>query len=151
MSTLSDVTFTAAIAADGPRIADLLREAGLPSEDFQSHLGHFIVARSGTEIIGAVGAEVYGAEALLRSLVVAPSWRGQQLGDRLFRELEVAAGGWGVQRWWLLTTTAESFFLRRGFHVTPREAAPAAIAGTTEFRGLCPSVAVCLMRERRSA
>ena len=59
--------------------------------------------------------------------------------------------GWGVQRWWLLTTTAEVFFKKRGFVVTPRGGVPTAIAATAEFRGLCPSVAVCLSRERRSA
>ena len=86
---------------------------------------------------------------MLRSLVVAEAWRGRGLGDALVRRLEAAAQAWGVRRWWLLTTTAEAFFLKRGFRLTPRAEAPAAIAATAEFRGLCPSIAVCLSRERR--
>jgi N-acetylglutamate synthase-like GNAT family acetyltransferase len=139
----------AATPADAPAIAALLRAAGLPHEDFAPQVANFLVARRDGEIVGAIGAEVGGTDALLRSLVVAPEWRGAGLGGELVRQLERAAGEWGVRRWWLLTTTAESFFVKRGFRATPRADAPAAVAGTAEFRGLCPSVAVCLSRERR--
>ena len=144
-----DLLIEAARAEDGPAIAALLRAAELPHEDFARHVGRFIVARSGAEIVGAIGAELYGEEALLRSFVVRADLRGAGLGSRLVRELERAAAGWGVRRWWLLTTTAETFFVKRGFRRVPRGDAPAAIAATEEFRGLCPSVAVCLSREWR--
>lgn len=143
------VTLGPAQPTDVAAIAALLHEAGLPHADFAAHLAHFLVARDGDAVVGAIGAEVAGADGLLRSLVVAPAWRGAGLGDRLVHELEQRAGAWGLQRWWLLTTTAEAFFQRRGFQVTPRKAAPAGIAATAEFQGLCPSVAVCLSRERR--
>lgn len=150
-SALSRVTIEPATAGDAPAIAALLREAGLPDQDFAPHLAHFLVARRGGVVVGAVGAEVCGRNALLRSLVVAPVLRGSGWGEALLTQLEKSAVDWGVQRWWLLTTTAESFFLKRGFRHTPRAAAPIGIAGTEEFRGLCPSVAVCLSRERRFA
>jgi N-acetylglutamate synthase-like GNAT family acetyltransferase len=134
---------------DAPTIAALLREAGLPHEDFAKHLAHFVVARRGGVLVGAVGAEVCGPDALLRSLVVARGQRGAGLGDALMRRLEVEAATWGVTRWWLLTTTAEAFFVKRGFRTTARSEAPERITATEEFRGLCPSVAVCLSRERR--
>lgn len=148
--TETELTISPAQSTDALAIAALLQAAALPSEDFAPHLAHFLVARDARgNLIGAVGAEVWGPDALLRSLVVAPDQRGRGLGDRLVRALEAAAAGWGVRRWWLLTTTAETFFTKRGFVVTPRNAAPEAIAATAEFRGLCPSVAVCLSRERR--
>lgn len=147
----SGASIAPAAGNDVTAIAALLRAAGLPHEDFAPHIGHFLVARRGGKIAGAVGAEVQGEDALLRSLVVASEARGAGLGGELVREMEQAAGAWGVRRWWLLTTTAEAFFVKRGFRVTPRAAAPAAIAATAEFRGLCPSVAVCLSRERRAA
>ncbi|HYP17296.1 MAG TPA: arsenic resistance N-acetyltransferase ArsN2 [Opitutus sp.] len=143
------VALEPARAADEEAIRRLLQTAGLPHADFAPHLGHFIVARSGDEVVGAIGAEVHAPEALLRSLVVAESLRGRGLGEALVRGLERAAAAWGVRRWWLLTTSAEAFFVRRGFRVTARSGAPAIIAATAEFRGLCPSVAVCLSRERR--
>jgi RNA polymerase sigma factor (SigZ family) len=139
-------TIAPATAADVPAIAGLLREAGLPADDFAPHVVNFLVARRGEEIVGAVGAQRAGADALLRSLVVAPAERGQGLGDRLVRELDRAAGAWGVQRWWLLTTTAEAFFRARGFAVATRCSAPTGIQATGQFAGGCGSAAVCLTR-----
>lgn len=146
-----EMIIEAATPADVPAIAALLREAGLPSEDFATHVAHFLVARAAGQVVGAVGAELHGEAALLRSLVVAPARRAGGLGNRLVNELERAAAAWGVRRWWLLTTTAVKFFAQRGFKVAVRDDAPEAIRGTAEFRGLCPSVALCMSRERRAA
>ncbi|MEO5960838.1 MAG: arsenic resistance N-acetyltransferase ArsN2 [Opitutaceae bacterium] len=153
MKGRSQFTFSIASAkpADAAGIAALLHEAGLPHADFARHLSHFLVARDEAgALVGAVGAEVYAPEALLRSLVVAPEKRGAGLGHELVQRLEIAAAGWGVERWWLLTTTAERFFAARGFRVVPRAEAPATIAATEEFRGLCPSMAVCMTRDRKT-
>ena len=133
---------------DVPAIAALLQAAGLPHEDFAPHVRHFVVARNDDEVVGAIGAEVCGEDALLRSLVVTPSWRYGGVGGELLRKLEADAAGWGVHRWWLLTTTAGEFFTNRGFREVSRSEAPPAIAATGEFRELCPSVATCLSRER---
>jgi amino-acid N-acetyltransferase len=98
-----------------------------------------------------VGAEVApggGEDALLRSLVVVPARRGAGLGGRLVDELERRAAGWGVRRWWLLTTTAEAFFAARGFRVVERSAAPEAMRATGQFSGGCGGSAVCMTRER---
>jgi N-acetylglutamate synthase-like GNAT family acetyltransferase len=139
-------------AADAPAIAALLSAAELPPAGLAAHLAHFIVARDAQgAVIGAVGAEVCGPDALLRSLVVAPEARGAGLGDALLAALEERAAAWGVQRWWLLTTTAETFFTARGFVVTERAAAPAAIRATGQFKGGCGSSAVCLTRARSGA
>jgi N-acetylglutamate synthase-like GNAT family acetyltransferase len=139
----------AARAADVAAIAALLRAADLPHEDFAPHLAHFLVARdSRGTVIGAVGAEVHAPEALLRSLVVAEEARGQGLGDTLVEALAAAAESWGVQRWWLLTTTAERFFAARSFSRAERASAPAAIRASGQFRGGCGGSAVCLTRAR---
>jgi amino-acid N-acetyltransferase len=137
--------------ADAPAIIALLREAGLPHEDIAPHLAHFLVARdvSGA-IIGVIGAEVCAPDALLRSLTVAKSHRRVGLGRALLAAVEQAAGPWGVAQWWLLTTTARSFFESQGFLPVSRTAAPPAILATGQFQGLCPSVAACWSRERRA-
>jgi len=131
---------------DATVIAALLREAGLPHEDFAAHLANFFVARAGGAVVGAIGYEDYGADALLRSLVVAPAQRGGGLGDHLVRELTSLAQARGVQRLYLLTTTAEKFFSARGFTRIDRAAAPPVVTGTEEFRSLCPASAVCMTR-----
>jgi len=131
-------------------IAALLREAGLPHDEIAPHVARFLVARDEHDsVIGAIGAEKYAPDALLRSLVVAPPQRGAGLGDALLRQLEKSAAGWGVTRWWLLTTTAETFFAGRGFVVISRDQAPGAIRQTGQFQGGCCRSAVCLSRPRR--
>lgn len=146
-----ELTVSTVTAADVPAIAALLREAGLPADDFAPHIANFVVARRGRRVVGAIGAQRAGADALLRSLVVAPSERGRGLGDRLVREMDRAAEAWGVQRWWLLTTTAEAFFRARGFTVATRCSAPEAIRATGQFAGGCGSDAVCLTRVTAAA
>ena len=151
MKAAADILITPATPADVPAIAALLRDAELPREDFAAHVANFLVAKNGAgNLIGAVGAEVKGTDALLRSLVVAPAQRGAGLGGRLVDELERAAAASGVRSWWLLTTTADKFFATRGFRVATRCEAPDAIRGTGQFSGGCGGAAVCMTRERRS-
>jgi len=140
------VKFSAAVKEDVPAITALLTAADLPHEDFAGHLEHFLVARVGSRIVGAVGFELHGTEALLRSMVVAPEMRGGGLGGRMVAALTDEARRAGVSRFYLLTMTAEGFFAKREFQKISRESAPAVIAGTKEFNSLCPVSAVCMMR-----
>jgi amino-acid N-acetyltransferase len=140
------IAISAAAPDDVTAIAGLLREAELPYEDFAGHLAHFLVARREGAVVGAVGFERHGRNALLRSLVVAPALRGNGLGDQLVRRLAAVARRKGVERFYLLTTTAAAFFAGRGFQKIARRAVPAAIAATQEFNSLCPVSAVCMTR-----
>ena len=44
----------------------------------------------------------------------------------------------------LLTTTAASFFAKRGYRPLARDEAPAAVRATAEFRSICPASATCM-------
>ena len=123
-----------------------MRGADLPHEDFAAHLENFLVARREGEIVGAIGFEAHGRDALLRSLVVAPAHRGTGLGGKLVDRLAAEARRRDVNQFYLLTTTAEAFFARHGFQKIARQAVPAAITGTKEFNRLCPSSAICMTR-----
>lgn len=117
----------------------LLVESGLPAADITAHhLQHFFFCGPGPDLEGLVGLELYGEVALLRSLVVAPNQRGSGLGSRLVEHAEHYARDRGVKSLYLLTMTAEAFFLRRGYARLPRENAPEAIRNTKEFSGICP-------------
>jgi len=96
-------------------VKQLLSESSLPIEDITAqHLRHFFGCGSGLELEGLVGLELYGKVALLRSLAVASSRRGTGVGSGLVAHAERHARDQGVQSLYLLTTTAEQFFLRRG-------------------------------------
>jgi N-acetylglutamate synthase-like GNAT family acetyltransferase len=107
---------------------------------------NFWLAREGQKLAGAIGIERYGHDGLLRSLAVDPGHQGQGLGSALVRALELAMQTEGVKTLVLLTQTAESFFAKRGYVLTPREQIPEPIRQTAEFRALCPATAVCMSR-----
>jgi amino-acid N-acetyltransferase len=128
-------------------VKKLLSESSLPIEDITAqHLKHFFGCGSGLELEGLVGLELYGEVALLRSLAVASSRRGSGVGSGLVAHAELHAREQGVQSLYLLTTTAEKFFLRRGYARIPRDEAPAAIKGTKEFSGICPTSSAFMVK-----
>lgn len=125
----------------------LLAENELPNADVRSKPGCFYVGRADEEPIGVGGLERYGAEGLVRSLVVEESHRNRGWGTALCDALEAEAEAAGVETLYLLTTTAAEFFADRGFEVIERTDAPPSIRGTDEFEELCPESATC-MRKR---
>ena len=125
----------------------LLAAAGLPTADLTAAPpADFWGCSHGTDLAGVVGLEVYGMVALLRSLAVAPDRQGRGLGAALLAHAERAARRRGIAALYLLTTTAEAFFIRRGYDRIPREAAPSVLHRTAEFAALCPASAVCLRK-----
>ena len=133
-----------------PRRADviqLLERAALPTSDLtDDHMEHFFYVGPTNAPVGIVGVQFYGADALLRSLVVITPHRSQGLGQRLVEHAEQHARERGAATVYLLTTTAESFFRSRGYTVTPRDSAPPAIRSTPEFAGLCPASSAFLSK-----
>ena len=125
----------------------LLRSAGLSVSDLTAaHLNNFYYSGSAAEPDGIIGLELYGTQALLRSLVVAVSMRSTGLGSALLDHAESHARGAGVQSIYLLTTTAESFFSRRGYVLTRRDDAPASIRVTREFADICPASSAFMVK-----
>ena len=136
-----------ACATDFAAMVRLLDDAGLPHADLTpGHLAHFLVLREGDAIVGVVGMEVRGDAGLLRSLAVAADRRGGGRAARLVDALEAQARASGIPTLYLLTTTAEGFFARRGYASTDRATVPDAILATEEFRGICPSTAACMSK-----
>jgi amino-acid N-acetyltransferase len=126
----------------------LLESAGLPSSDLtDAHFEHFFCGGLPACPYGIVGVEFCGSDALLRSLVVIPEMRESGLGSELVKHAEHYAQSKGVRAVYLLTTTAEQFFCRRGYASTPRESAPSAIQKTREFAGLCSTSSAFLSKK----
>jgi amino-acid N-acetyltransferase len=122
-----------------------LAEAGLPAADIGEAGRQFWCCRAATgAIIGYVGLEAYGADALLRSVVVLPTYRGNGYGQTIVDLTRTEAMKIGVDRLWLLTLSAEAFFTGLGFGHVERTTAPARIAESQEFESLCPGTAICM-------
>lgn len=129
----------------------LLAEAGLPVSDLSSTPGlHLMGLREGGRLVAVIGVEAHGSVGLLRSLAVTPGRRRSGLGLRLVADAEAWSAGHGIGTLYLLTATAASYFARLGYEATSRSDAPAAIAATAQFSGLCPASST-LMRKGLSA
>jgi amino-acid N-acetyltransferase len=146
----------AATRGDLPAVLRLLADAALPTDDvaglFAERAADFVVAEDPAvpgELVAVAGLEVCRDDALLRSVAVRPPWRGHGVGDALVRHLVRAAEARGLRALYLLTTTAEHYFPRFGFEHIARDAVPADIAGTLEFRSACPASAAVMARPLR--
>lgn len=125
----------------------MLEHADLPVADLDGDkFGEFLVATIDNRIAGLVGLEHFGNRGLLRSLVIAPAFRGQGLGRRLVASLEARAAAAGVREMWLLTIDADGWFESIDYTRCDRNVAPEAIASTEEFTSLCPGSAVLMKK-----
>ncbi len=141
----SDITIGQAPARAGA--VSLLASAGLPDSDLtDEHMSEFFYVGAAAAPDAMIGLEIHGPDALLRSLVVTPTLRNRGVGQLLVARAEQHARERGVRTVYLLTTTAEQFFLSRGYSKASREAAPAAIRSTPEFAGLCPASSAFLSK-----
>ena len=127
---------------DLPAVKFLLTASNLPLDGLEEQFGEaYAVAVAGDEVVGAEGIEVYERSGLLRSAVVHPDWRGRGVGDALTRDRLEWARRAGLERVYLLTTTAESYFPRFGFTRVDRAEAPSEIRESREFASACPASA----------
>jgi amino-acid N-acetyltransferase len=142
------VTTAIRVAAPGDfaGVVRLLEAAELPTAGLGPSLPDFLVAEESGRVVGAVGLEVYGDCALLRSAVVDPGRRGSGLGIDLVETLLRRATMRGVREIYLLTTTAEHFFPRFGFLPIPRGDVAPALRASEEFRGACPDSAIAMRK-----
>ncbi len=123
-----------------------LARAGLPTVDLTSDGQRFFAMKVGGQIVAYGGFGILGTDALLRSIVVQPGGRRLGVGRQLVAELLALVGTSGAEKVWVLTTSAADFFARLGFESRPRDAAPPAIAATSEFSSLCRASAVLMCR-----
>lgn len=123
-------------------VTALLEAAGLPAGDLHAAmLAHFFAVGDPEAPAGVIGVELYGRDALLRSLVVRESERHRGTGRALVAAVENYAYTAGVCSVYLLTETAMPFFSSLGYSVLARQHAPPAIRATTQFSTLCPDSA----------
>jgi amino-acid N-acetyltransferase len=130
-------------------VCALLVAQGLPSDEVTSDRAprFYIANRNDGALLGCVALEQYGSDALLRSVAVAPAARGKGLGGTLVEFAEQEAAASGMQRLFLLTTSAHGYFVGLGYRSVQRSAASLHIRSTSQFSSLCPASAICMMKE----
>ena len=129
--------FTAAIR--------LLEKSGLPTSDIDPGKQLFVM-EDGDNVIATVAAEYDYNDALLRSLSVDEEYRNKGVGEQLVSFIENYVQQQGVERVFILTTTAAKFFSKRGYIPVERSDVPEFIKNTSEFGSICPSSAVVMKK-----
>ena len=127
-------------------VKPLLAACGLPTNDLRTD-STFVVARTGTVICGVAGLEGLGQVGLLRSVAVDPARRRQGIAQRLVAAIADRARAQGISQLFLLTTDAQRYFTRLGFAAVDRQALPAELQATTQFRETCPQTAIAMARD----
>ena len=127
----------------------LLQAYGLPLTGLADHIATASVARVDGTVVGSAALEVYSSSALLRSVAVAPPWRGHGLGGQLVRSALRLAGEHKISRVYLLTETAPEFFSRLGFHNVERGQVALDVQQSVEFTSACPASAAVMVLNLR--
>ncbi|MGH7602118.1 MAG: GNAT family N-acetyltransferase, partial [bacterium] len=143
---ISNIRIDAANEGDFPAVAQLLQQAQLPADGLREILDSTMVARENGSIVGAIGLERYGEAGLVRSFVVAKAWRGHGVGKKLGAKLLQRAAKDGIRKVYLLTNTIRDLAAKYGFREIPRDAVPAAVRESVEFRLNCCDTAVAMER-----
>lgn len=122
-----------------------LQKNRLPFEDINLEGSLYFAYRDeDNTLLVSGGLELFGKYALLRSVAVAENERGKNLGKRIVDELIEKARNLKIEAIFLLTETAQDFFLKKGFQDIERSEVPEAVRNSTQFASVCPSSAVCM-------
>jgi amino-acid N-acetyltransferase len=141
---MSEITIAPARAEDLAAIKALLLESNLPTAGVEDHWKTFLVARDGDTMVGCGGAEAYQFAALIRSVAVKPEYRSHGIGRRIVRQLLDRLASRGLREFYLLTTTAEAYFKKRGFKTIDRDEVHPQLLSSRELQDACPSTATCM-------
>ncbi|HTD41439.1 MAG TPA: arsenic resistance N-acetyltransferase ArsN2 [Mucilaginibacter sp.] len=128
-------------------ILALLSSEKLPEDDLSATLENFLVATGDDELTGTIGLEIYGDYGLLRSLVVKPAFRNQNIASKLVAQIETLASSKGLRAIFLLTETAPDYFARKGYQKITRNEVPAEVQRSSEFSHACPQSAIVMKKD----
>jgi len=128
-------------------ISILLEENNLPTQDLKElDLKNFFGLYINNTLAGMVGLEIYDDVALLRSLAVSTN-KSTGIGSILLEYIDSFAKNNNINTIFLLTTTADKYFLKKGFVVESKTQAPKVIQQTNEFKSICPTSAIFMKKE----
>lgn len=143
----NDRTLRASIT-DLAEINHLLKTEDLPEVGAREFTNHFYKSvNPENKITGAIGLEIYGHYGLLRSLVVDPRYRNNGLANQLVAQIMKSAAELGLKEVYLLTSTADKYFLKKGFEVRNRQDCPVEIRESREYSSICPVSSALMSRK----
>jgi N-acetylglutamate synthase-like GNAT family acetyltransferase len=101
-----------------------LAKAGLPAADIENEDALFWRFENDDVPVGFGGLEIFGDQALLRSVVALPPVRNHGIGTAIVASLETEARIRHCRAVWVVTDTARDFFARLGYRACERSETP---------------------------
>lgn len=128
------IAYRVALPADVTAAEEVLLRRGLRSEDICANGTHYEIAELRGRVIGIVGIENAGGDAvLLRSLAVLHEFRGQGIGAELMRRItEIAA--MSATKMYLFSTEAGDYYRSLGYLQVSVDEAVVAVGQTPQVR-----------------
>jgi len=111
----SRTTYRTATLADLQAITSVLQAAELPAREIEPFIDTFLVAEKDGMVVACGGIEMHADTAVIRSVAVNESVRGQGIGRRLSLQLILQALGRGANDLYLFTADAWAFWQKLGF------------------------------------
>jgi amino-acid N-acetyltransferase len=137
ISPINQNNFSAAVG--------LLKKNNLPADDLTDTTQLFVLFDE-DNVLGTIGLEHDGEDALLRSLSVSEEKRNGGLGMELVSFIERYAKENGVKNIYLLTTTAAPFFSKLGYETIDRSSVSDFVRTTSEYCSVCPASATVMKK-----
>jgi amino-acid N-acetyltransferase len=141
-----DLIIQQATEKDLDAIKKLLDDNNLPTTDIHQDNIQLFIGLIDDKIMSVIGLEKYKNVGLLRSLAVTDLFKNQQVGSRLIRHIVDLCASEHIDKIYLLTTTAEKYFVKFGFTKIERMEAPDILKQTREFKDICPVSAVLMYK-----
>jgi len=146
-SEFDEIEIIDAIPEDLESIEALLQETDLTTDGISDYFQNYLVLKSGHSLFGVCGLEIYGTDGLLRSLAITPKFQKKGLGSTILEVMLDKARLLNIHTMYLLTNTAEDFYLKHGFMTIYREETPESIQISQEFAHLCPISSKVMKKE----
>jgi arsenate reductase len=138
------------VRSDIEHVRSLLEANDLPIDDLEPSRIEMLAARDGDgRVVGSVGLERYGNQALVRSLAVDEQHRGMGVGAALLSVALEHAKSNGAADVFAVTTAAAEYLTRFGFEPIDRSTVRGEVAASTQLNGACPDGATVLMKRLR--
>jgi N-acetylglutamate synthase-like GNAT family acetyltransferase len=129
---------------DGLKAA--LVKAGLPADDVAEPSRLFWRFERDDVPVGFGGLEVFGEDALLRSLVTLPPVRRRGIGRSIVALIETEARTRGARNVYLVTTDLADFFAALGYAACERKTVPPAVAAAPHYENLSKVSATAMVK-----
>ncbi|HWR41319.1 MAG TPA: arsenite methyltransferase [Patescibacteria group bacterium] len=132
---------------DGAGIMSLLQNSGLTTCGVEARINDFWVMTGTTspDILGVIGLTVNGRQGVLRSLAVAPEWRGRGVAAALVKNALTEAKKRDLREIYLLTDTAADYLKPFGFEMIERSELPAGLLNSS-LQEACSVCRMCLKK-----